>query len=172
MLKKLVLIILLGWLLYGCSAILYKPIKGCAPYYGNWCGLGYPKKGENPPAVDNWDRACRAHDQCYASQVDREKCDRQFVAKLERLSREELVPQRMFGAHSWFETDGFVGGTVLLKDEMWALTASCKGGDGIAANFICVENSQSWCPLDKYQGGGRAGLYCSCTGFPGIIVEN
>ena len=101
-----------------------------------------------------------------------DKCDRQFVAELESLSREELVPQRMLGAHSWFKKDGFVGGTMLIKDEMWAITASCKGGDGITASFSCVVNPQFWCPLNKNLGGSTAGMLCSCAGFPGIIVEN
>lgn len=35
------------------------------PLYGNWCGLGYPKTGENPPALDLVDQACKQHDLCY-----------------------------------------------------------------------------------------------------------
>jgi len=35
------------------------------PVYGNWCGPGYPAKGENPEPVDLIDQACKAHDQSY-----------------------------------------------------------------------------------------------------------
>lgn len=35
------------------------------PVYGNWCGPGYPAKGENPEPVDLIDLACKSHDQSY-----------------------------------------------------------------------------------------------------------
>ena len=157
----------------GCSAIGLSS-KNCSPYYGNWCGKDYPqvRSGEHgPPAVDEWDAACRRHDRCYASGTDKDECDLDFVVELEVLSTEQLVPDRMRGAHSWFRKDGFVAGNLRWADMSWSRKASCRGGDGRAAEFSCRVGYYD-CPLDKnYGGGSRAGMPCHCDGWLGVIVE-
>ena len=164
--------------LFGCSATGFGGLKSCAPVYGNWCGKDYPSdEKENPPAVDRWDEACREHDNCYSRSTSKDKCDRRFVAKLEKLSWEELAPQRMHNAHSWLLKDGWVGGIIRFQDEIWAMNASCKGGDGRAAQFYCLTWRWSpwglW-PIKCSQGlpkRGRAGMPCICNGISGQIVE-
>ena len=71
----------------------------------------------------------------------------------------------------WFRKDGFVGGTLMLDEIVWANTASCTGGDGRAAEFLCVIGQQYACPLPNYLGGSHAGMPCHCNGWPGLIVE-
>ena len=157
----------------GCSATGVLSKKECSPYYGNWCGKGYPQveSGEDgPPAVDEWDAACRRHDRCYASGKNKDDCDLDFVAELEVLGTEQLVPDRMRGAHSWFRKDGFVAGNLRWSDMSWSRKASCRGGDGRAAEFSCRVGYYE-CPLNKYEGGSRAGMPCHCGGWPGVIVE-
>ena len=156
--------------LLGCSAIGFAGLKDCAPVYGNWCGENYPHEGANPPAVDSWDAACRNHDKCYGKGISEELCDLEFVAELEKLSREQLAPRRMHNAHSWFRRDGFLGGSIKVEDEFWAAGASCKGGDGRAALFYCV-TLMGGCPLNPHYGGGHEGLPCFCGPVRGQIVE-
>ena len=163
-------LVLLMLPLVGCAATGFAGLKDCAPVYGNWCGKNYPHKGENPPAVDKWDAACRSHDRCYENGTKKDLCDRRFVATLERLGREQLVPLRMYNAHSWFRKDGWVAAVFRAQDEIWAAGASCKGGDGCPARFAC-STAWNWCPLNPNRGGGHAGMPCYCNGVPGLIVE-
>ncbi len=159
-------------LISGCTSVLHTAgLTDCAPVYGNWCGENYPTTGYNPRAVDEWDRACRRHDKCYDSGRDNEYCDRRFIRELEILSYEQLAPQEMHNAYSWFRKDGNVGGWSNFGDEIWSLSASCKGGDGRPAEFYCVINQFNGCTLDPEFGPGRSGMRCNCGGFPGLIVE-
>jgi hypothetical protein len=62
------------------------PEETVVPIWGNWCGPGYPKPGENPKPVDALDVACKAHDLCYAkSGYSACACDQQLVKTVERL---------------------------------------------------------------------------------------
>lgn len=155
-----------------CSSIGYKAgLADCAPVYGNWCGENYPSHGYNPRPVDAWDNACRNHDKCYDRDENKEYCDRKFVEELEYLSRYQLAPTEMYNAHSWFLPDGWFGGNSNLSDEIWSIGASCEGGDGRATQFSCLVNQFTSCNLNPKMGAGRAGLYCNCNGFTGVIVE-
>jgi hypothetical protein len=42
-------------------------------WWGNWCGQGC--SGPSPP-IDDLDRCCKAHDECYGRGADRCACDR------------------------------------------------------------------------------------------------
>ena len=51
------------------------------PVWGNWCGPGYG----GGPAVDLLDRACRAHDKCYARKgYFNCSCDRSLIGAINR----------------------------------------------------------------------------------------
>lgn len=67
--------------------------------------------------------------------ISEERCTLKFVAELEKLSGEQLAPQRTSNAHSWFYRDGFRARSIKARDEIWAPGASCKGGDGRPARF-------------------------------------
>jgi hypothetical protein len=58
----------------------------CMPVYGNWCGPGHPRAGDNPPPVDEFDAACMRHDYCTASPVNSDVCDVNFVQELRFLA--------------------------------------------------------------------------------------
>src|SRR5262245_18962988 len=146
----------------------------CAPAYGNWCGENYPLTGFDPEAVDDWDEACRDHDQCYDDHPDgdRDGCDREFRRELVHLSRSEMVPQALINAHDWFTDDGHFQGFQSLSSAIWAATASCEGGDGRAAEFSC-QTQAGPCALSSYwRGGGSQGMPCHCGGWPGVVMEN
>jgi hypothetical protein len=145
-------------------------VKKCAPVYGNWCGENYPLAGYDPTPVDSWDQACRRHDKCYDSDQDRRSCDREFRREIERLSRGRIAPQAMANAHSWFTPDGVLVGFESLSTSVWALNASCKGGDGEKAEFFCQTNFGA-CYLSSTAGPGQPGSICHCNGIPGRIGE-
>src|SRR5262245_19289128 len=120
---------LVGSLLFlsSCTSILYKMnVVDCAPVYGNWCGENYPISGYDPDPVDEWDSACRDHDHCYGSSQDKRSCDDELLEEFERLSYQQLTPQRMYNAYEWFKRNGYVGGWVEFTNETWGLIASCK----------------------------------------------
>lgn len=154
-----------------CTQLFYDlGPASCAPVYGNWCGENYPLDGYDPPTVDDWDEACRSHDLCYDSGKNKKYCDRQFQEELEDLSRDYLAPQAMANAHSWFKPDGQLIGFISLDSELWAMSASCKGGDGREAEFFCQTNYGA-CRLSAYDGPGQQGYPCRCGGAPGWIGE-
>lgn len=167
-----VLILFACFSLYGCGQTLHSVgLASCAPVYGNWCGENYPLTGYEPDTVDSWDEACMVHDKCYESGKSKSACDRQFVQKLERLSRRRLAPQEMANAHSWFRRDGWVGGFISLKSEAWAAGADCKGGDGRRARFYCQTPFGS-CPISAGVGPGQPGYPCNCGGAPGRLAQD
>jgi hypothetical protein len=55
--------------------------------YGCWCGKDFPLPDEDPPAMDDWDRACRRHDLCYRRNDGQpsEYCDRRLVSDFQQL---------------------------------------------------------------------------------------
>ena len=169
--SRIFAIVTMALSLLGCAATGFLGLKDCAPVYGNWCGKDYPHAGEDPPAVDRWDAACRSHDRCIVAGKSKDLCDRLFVAELEKLNRQQLAPRRMLNAHSWFYRDGFLGGTIKVQDEIWAAGASCKGGDGRAAQFSCVSWGGVVCPLNPRRGVGTEGMPCTCNGIPGQVAE-
>ncbi|MEA2337943.1 MAG: hypothetical protein QOE82_1950 [Thermoanaerobaculia bacterium] len=62
------------------------PAETIVPIWGNWCGPGYPKPGQNPKPVDVLDEACKAHDLCYEkSGYSACACDQQLVKTVDRL---------------------------------------------------------------------------------------
>ena len=64
------------------------------PFYGNWCGPGYPPEGENPQPIDKVDAACRTHDKCYASTPRNTcACDEALVKSL-RSMRNNLTEKQ------------------------------------------------------------------------------
>jgi len=51
-----------------CCSLSYSNINAATlefPVYGNWCGPGYPAKGENPVPIDIVDKVCKSHDVKY-----------------------------------------------------------------------------------------------------------
>jgi hypothetical protein len=63
------------------------------PIYGNWCGLGYPAKGENPTPIDLIDEACKSHDNKYTQceQLDdRLSCEAKADFELVELLRNDV----------------------------------------------------------------------------------
>ncbi|RUP50047.1 hypothetical protein BC936DRAFT_140556 [Jimgerdemannia flammicorona] len=55
-------------------------------FYGNWCGPGRPASGQNPPAKDDFDAACRTHDKCYGQYgYFNCKCDSELTINLSRV---------------------------------------------------------------------------------------
>jgi len=192
--KILIVLAMSAIFLASCAPSLYKVgEKKCGPVYGNWCGENYPLAGFNPPAVDNWDRACRAHDHCYESGEPKKSCDKAFVSEVERLAEEQMVPQEMMNAHAWFregsmfKTDNqrfipsgtdFPSGAITPPEvhtlhQAWGIIASCQGGDGAAAQFKCFVNSSVSCPIDPRSRPGKLGMTCSCSNIdePGVIVR-
>lgn len=166
------LVLFLGYLSSACTQVAYDVgLASCAPVYGNWCGENYPLTGNDPPPVDVWDEACRAHDMCYDSGRNKRSCDRQFQEELEDLSYDYLAPQAMANAHSWFKKDGQLVGFINLGSELRAATASCEGGDGREAVFYC-QTYYGACELSSYDGPGQPGGPCNCSGAPGRIGEH
>lgn len=55
--------------------------------YGCWCGRDFPLPDEDPPVMDDWDRACRRHDLCYRRNGNQpsEYCDRRLMSNLQEL---------------------------------------------------------------------------------------
>jgi hypothetical protein len=60
--------------------------------YENWCGPGHPRPGETPTPINDVDRACQTHDQCYADHgyLDR-GCDDQLVARLQSIEPQDPI---------------------------------------------------------------------------------
>lgn len=56
------------------------------PYWGNWCGPGYPTDpSTNPVPIDILDTICRTHDKCYGSRgYHKCSCDENMQASLRR----------------------------------------------------------------------------------------
>lgn len=56
------------------------------PFYGNWCGPGFPPDGETPDPIDEIDAICRSHDRCYGlNPRDNCECDTKLVNELRAL---------------------------------------------------------------------------------------
>jgi len=169
-LLKFIFGLALALILAGCTSVGYKVgLAKCAPVYGNWCGENYPLAGHDPPAVDAWDRACRAHDKCYEISENRMSCDDEFTRELRRLSVSTLAPRELHNAHSWFTRDGWVGGNIGLSAELWSLSARCEGGDGRPARFFCQYYAGGFQELSQSIGPGREGM--PCAGGFGYIVQ-
>jgi hypothetical protein len=159
-------------LLAACAQALYGPgFKSCAPVYGNWCGENYPLTGFDPEPVDSWDRACRTHDLCYDSGKNKKSCDSKFRRTIRELSHDRLAPQAMANAYSWFTSDGYFQGFESFSTSVWAMTASCEGGDGKRAKFYC-QSAFGVCRLSASAGPGQQGYPCHCGGAPGRILED
>ena len=86
----------------------------CFPVYGNWCGSGYPKDGDNPPVWDAFDLACKRHDRCYDRLGAGEKsCDAHLVTELRALYRQYgYLPRALQWAERYFTVQGINGESV------------------------------------------------------------
>ena len=57
------------------------------PRYGSYCGLDRPAVGENPPAIDEVDAACKNHDACYATKGSFDvSCDTILITELKLIT--------------------------------------------------------------------------------------
>jgi hypothetical protein len=170
---RLTAVVITTLALGGCVEVAHEiGLAACEPVYGNWCGQNYPEAGNDPDTVDDWDAACRDHDQCYDdSSRDKSDCDREFRHALLDLSHSEMVPQELINAYDWFQSDGHFQAYQSFQSTTWALGASCSGGDGRAAVFSC-QTPYGRCDLDSDQ-VGQANGPCGCYGWgPGQVVED
>lgn len=92
--KYLIIICILSFTVTSCPNFsknykegLQKEVRGEFPVYGNWCGRGHPKLGENPEPVDELDRACNRHDLCYGRENKDFscECDVQLIRDIEHI---------------------------------------------------------------------------------------
>jgi Phospholipase A2 len=81
--------ILLILLLFGASSTCIRVDKRdvAFPIYGKWCGLLYPKLGENPQPIDATDVACEHHDRCYDVAGNfNPVCDHELITELKSVT--------------------------------------------------------------------------------------
>jgi len=99
---KLKIILVMPLLLASCGLLSKnKANKDSFPVYGNYCGINYPKKGENPVPIDKTDLSCKKHDQCYeAMGYFNKKCDKDLIKNLnsvtpktefEKIAKETII---------------------------------------------------------------------------------
>jgi len=152
-------------------------VRNCAPVYGNWCGKGYPAHGSNPDPIDEWDGACKAHDECYAGKGSGDKtCDREFVATLHRLSTHLPVPHQMIGAESYFRPGLFPGkyAVITVEDLVKYAFQSCEGSEPAPhAGSPSIPYGGTCCtqlgPCSS-EGVAPLGISCWCNTFYGPVV--
>jgi len=115
---------------FGTVSLFYPktPGEGSMPIYGNWCGPGYPKKGENPPTIDELDCACMIHDKCYEKRGYYNcQCDVELVRDIQLIDYDSYSAEAKHARYliiSCFENSACEGCKETVVDGI--LTTVCK----------------------------------------------